>query len=128
MARVAPVNQEGAVIDMNLHFHVDNVHVHLPQDTAQLDRIESAITAVTSAITQLGVDMSQELDALEAEVSRNTTVDQSAITLLQGLAAQIEQLKTDPVKLQALADSMRGSSDALAAAVAANTPAAPPNP
>lgn len=68
--------------------------------------------------------MSVELDALELEVSRNTEVDQSAITLLNGLAAQIEALKTDPVKLQALADNLRSSSDALAAAVVANTPVA----
>jgi len=62
-----------------------------------------------------------DLTALTAEVARNTEVDQSAITLLNGLAAQIEALKTDPVALQALADTMRGSSDALAAAVVANT-------
>jgi hypothetical protein len=93
------------------------------QDKAQLDRIEAAITTMAQAITTLRNEMSQELDTLTAEVQRNTSVDQSAITLLQGLAAQIEALKSDPVKLQALADSLRGSSDALAAAVAANTPA-----
>lgn len=66
-----------------------------------------------------------ELDALTAEVTRNTEVDQSAIALITGLAAKIETLKNDPVALQALADSMRGSTDQLAAAVVANTPAAP---
>jgi len=66
-----------------------------------------------------------DLTALTAEVARNTEVDSSAIALLNGLAAQIEALKTDPVALQALADTMRGSSDSLAAAVVANTPAAP---
>jgi len=66
-----------------------------------------------------------DLTALTVEVARNTTVDESAIALLTGLAAQIEALKTDPAALQALADTMRGSSDALAAAVLANTPAAP---
>jgi len=64
-----------------------------------------------------------DLTALTAEVARNTSVDESAIVLLTGLAAQIEALKTDPVALQGLADTLRGSSDALAAAVAANTPA-----
>lgn len=66
-----------------------------------------------------------DLTALTAEVSRNTEVDQSAIALLTGLAAQIEALKTDPAALQALADQLKGSSDALAAAVVANTPVAP---
>ena len=65
-----------------------------------------------------------DLTALTAEVARNTDVDLSAIALLNGLAAQIEALKTDPVALQALADTMKGSSDALAAAVVQNTPAA----
>jgi hypothetical protein len=68
--------------------------------------------------------MAINLSPLTAEVTRNTEVDQSAITLLNGLAAKIEELKADPVALQALADQLKGSSDTLAAAVVANTPAA----
>lgn len=86
-----------------------------------LSRVESNIAALTLKQEQAMTD----LTALTAEVARNTEVDSSAIALLTGLAAQIEALKTDPAALQALADTMRGSSDALAAAVAANTPAAP---
>ena len=84
-------------------------------------RLESKIAALTLKQEQVMTD----LTALTAEVARNTEVDSSAIALLTGLAAQIEALKTDPVALQALADTMRGSSDALAAAVLTNTPAAP---
>jgi chromosome segregation ATPase len=84
-------------------------------------RLESKIAAFTTSQEQIMTD----LTALTAEVTRNTEVDQSAIALLTGLAAQIEALKTDPVALQALADTMKGSSDALAAAVVANTPVAP---
>ena len=76
-------------------------------------------------LTKQGVIMAKELEALEVEVARNTAVDQSAIALLTGLAQKIEDMKNDPVKLQALADEMRGSSDALAAAVVAHTPAEP---
>jgi hypothetical protein len=68
---------------------------------------------------------SPQLDALTAEVTRNTEVDAGAIALINGLAAKIVELKNDPVALQALADSMKGSSDALAAAVTANTPQEP---
>ena len=64
-----------------------------------------------------------DLTALTAEVTRNTDVDQSAIILLNGLAAQIQALKTDPVALQALADQLKASSTALADAVTKNTPA-----
>ena len=83
--------------------------------------------SLVEALTKLSQQMEQvmaDLTALTAEVERNTSVDQSAIALLTGLAAQIEALKTDPVALQTLADQMKGSSDALAAAVLANTPAA----
>lgn len=69
--------------------------------------------------------MSQQLDDLKAEVERSTAVGQSAITLIQGLAAQIEAQKNDPAALQALADSLKASDQALADAVTANTPAQP---
>jgi hypothetical protein len=65
------------------------------------------------------------LDDLRAQVQRNTQLDESAIALLNGLAAQIESLKTDPVALQGLADELRSSSDRLFDAVKANTPAEP---
>lgn len=66
-----------------------------------------------------------DLTALEAEVSSNESVDQSAITLIESLAAEIESSKGDPVALQALVDRLRASSAALASAISANTPAAP---
>jgi len=69
--------------------------------------------------------MSQQLDDLTTEVTNATTVEQSAITLIKGLAAQLAAAGTDPVKLQALHDSLVASDAALATAVTANTPAAP---
>jgi len=68
--------------------------------------------------------MAIDLTQLTAEVERDNTVDQSAITLINGLATQLEAAKGDPVAVQALADKLRAQSDALAAAVTANTPAA----
>ena len=62
----------------------------------------------------------QQLDNLTQEVQRATAISTSAVTLIQGLAAKIEELKTDPAAIQALADELKGSSDALAAAVEAN--------
>jgi len=69
--------------------------------------------------------MSAELDALTAQVQANTDAEQSAITLLTNLHAMLEAAGTDPAKLSALKDTLKNSSDALAAAVVANTPAAP---
>ena len=68
--------------------------------------------------------MTKELDTLTQKVEESTTVQQSAIELLNGLSAQIVDLKDDPVALQALADNLSSKSSELAAAVAANTPAA----
>lgn len=70
--------------------------------------------------------MSKELDDLTAEVAQETTVENSAITLINGLAAQITAAGTDPAKLAALTASIKSSSDALAAAVTANTPPVAP--
>ena len=99
----------------------EKLHRKLDAILILLSGLESKIAALTLKQEQAMTD----LTVLTAEVERNITVDESAIVLLTGLAAQIEALKTDPVALQALADTMRGSSDALAAAVLANTPAAP---
>lgn len=70
--------------------------------------------------------MTKELDELQTQVEENTNVEQSAITLLEGLGQQIADLKDDPAALQALATKLKDNSAALAAAVAANTPAAEP--
>ena len=68
--------------------------------------------------------MSAELDTLTAQVTANTDVEASAITLLNGLHALLTSAGTDPAKLSALAGSLKSSSDSLAAAIVANTPAA----
>ena len=69
--------------------------------------------------------MSAELDALAAQVEQNTTVEESAVTLIQGLAAQIAAAANDPAAIAALSAKLQSSATALAAAIAANTPAAP---
>lgn len=84
--------------------------------------------------------MSAETDAalaaLAAEVARNTEVDASAIALITGFAGRIDAAVAaalaanpgiTPAQLQGITDeaaAMRASSDALSAAVVANTAAA----
>ena len=65
------------------------------------------------------------LDDLKTQVQQNTSVEGSALTLIQGLAQQLQAAGTDPTALNALKDQLNTSATALAAAVAANTPAAP---
>jgi hypothetical protein len=67
-----------------------------------------------------------DLAGLTAQVEQNNTVIGSALALINGFAAQLAAAGTDPAKLQALQDSLKTQDDALAAAVAANTPAATP--
>lgn len=106
-------------------------HHHAPKDDRRSPkRRRHGDAAFTKIVTMLGKLtkeiklMAGQLDALTAEVARNTEVDESAVTLIKGLAVQIESLKNDPVALQKLADDMKASSDKLAEAVAANTPSA----
>lgn len=67
--------------------------------------------------------MADALTDLQAQVAKNTAVEESAVTLINGLAAQIKANSTDPVALEALANSLSGSAGDLAAAITANTPA-----
>lgn len=69
--------------------------------------------------------MSQELDTLKTQVEENITLEGSIVTLVNGLAAQIEANKTDPAALTDMATRLKASADIVAAAVTANTPAAP---
>jgi hypothetical protein len=87
-----------------------------------VNRIEQKIKKVTKGEKII----MKELDDLEAQVTANDAVDKSAIELLQGLKALLDAAGTDPVKLKALSDSLGASNQALADAVVANTPAAPP--
>ena len=64
-----------------------------------------------------------EFDALTAQVTSNTSVEGSAITLLQNLAALLAANPT-PAQVAALAVTLKSSADALAGAITANTPAA----
>ena len=68
--------------------------------------------------------MSKELDELTKQVAANRDVTQSAITLIAGIKARLDEAGTDPAKLQALRDDLAAQDQALAEAVAANTPAA----
>lgn len=65
-----------------------------------------------------------DLTKLQADVAAETALDQSAITLITGLAAAVKAAGTDPVALKAMTDQMEANAAALSAAVTANTSAA----
>lgn len=67
--------------------------------------------------------MANELAGVEAKVEENATVIGSAVVLLEQLSQLLKDAKDDPVQVQRIIDSIDAQKNALAAAVAANTPA-----
>lgn len=70
--------------------------------------------------------MAMDLSRLQAAVARDTTVNQSAITLLGQLSQLLRDNAGDATAINALADQLDAQQSSLADAVTANTPAAPP--
>lgn len=101
----------------HIHIHIDGPGAALHNDFQSL-------------LKKLEI-MSDQLNRLEQEVAQNGTVIGSAIALIRGFGAEItaikEQLAAEGVtnaKLNELADTLDTNEQALAAAVAENTPAA----
>jgi hypothetical protein len=69
-------------------------------------------------------EMDANLAALIAQVTQNTTIEASAVTLIQGIATQLTTALAsgDSGALPALATQLNTSATALAAAIQANTP------
>ncbi len=84
---------------------------------------DPAVTEALRRLTQEITAMSAILDRLTADVATLTSVDESAIALLNGLAQQIRDNAGDPAALAALADSLEAENANLSAAITANTPA-----
>lgn len=94
----------------------------------QLDRIEAKLDALSKKEnTDMG-QLEDKIAQLQTQVAATTSAEQSAITLIQGLAANLSAAVGDSAAVQAVIDQMNASAAALAAAVVANTPAAPPSP
>lgn len=105
----------GLNITVNHYFH----------ETEGLEEINQKLDDILldlQDIKQKEIIMSVQMDTLTAAVTKNTGLDESIIALLQGLAAQITDAAGDKAKALALADELNAKSDALAAAITANTP------
>jgi hypothetical protein len=89
--------------------------------------IQAALLTALAPTSERQITMSQAIDDLVREVQESRTVQGSAIALLQGLKAQLDEAVNsgdmDKVR-QAVADLDAGQQE-LAAAITANTPAAP---
>jgi hypothetical protein len=100
-----------------------DVHVY-NGDVGLEGKLDHAISLLNALLTQGNRIMSTLADVQAAVTAEDTVVD-SAIALLQGLAAQIAALQPNQAAIDALAADVTSKTTALAAAVAANTPAAP---
>jgi hypothetical protein len=104
---------------------------------SQLQIINSELAVMVQQILQGVQQMAFDLTALRAAVANEQTVEQSAITLMQGLATQLNNLiannpnTVNPADIQAIIDGLNQNAKTLANAVTANTvvlPPAPPTP
>ncbi len=67
--------------------------------------------------------MKADLSSITQEVTESTDAQQSAVILLKGLKQRLDEAGVDQTKLKELSDSLSASTDELAAAIVANTPA-----
>jgi uncharacterized membrane protein YdfJ with MMPL/SSD domain len=101
----------------------------------QLGILEELIL-IRRELRHMQQQIQDNLDQLRAQVAANTSIDQSAVALLSGLHQQLEDAlagaDTDPsdviAAIQGISQQLKNDTDALAAAVTANTPAASPAP
>ena len=93
-----------------------------------LRRIESTLNRVaglTERLTNQGAAMSQELEALRAEVAETKMVQESAVRLIEGISARIQaaiDAGGKPEDFVAMKEELDAANAALSAAVEANTP------
>lgn len=87
----------------------------------RLDAIEDILRHINHRLDHI----MSALSDLQAAVAAENTVIDSAIVLIQGLAAALAAAGTDPAALAALKTDIDAKAQSLAAAVTANTPAAP---
>jgi ABC-type transporter Mla subunit MlaD len=109
--------------------------------TAALQRIEAGLGRLNTNLEKLLKQMAaidDKITSLTAAVANLTTVDSSAVALINGIGAQIQAAVQQALaagatpaelsSIQAAIDSITGSTGQLSAAVSANTPAAPVTP
>jgi chromosome segregation ATPase len=115
-----PYPQVSASVTFNLRISSDDPIYRVLSDLkAQLNTIQAHIQLLQRGETTMAADLS----TLQNQVTKNTSVIDGAVQLINGLAAQIAAAKNDPVAIQAIVDQMNAKDDELAQAVTANTPA-----
>lgn len=107
-------------------FTIRHFHSFDPGIERRLGRMEEALDTIIVRLSRMAIDLSR----IETEVSENSTVLESARTLLASIVQQLrDAAAADEAQIQAkvteLADKLDAQTNALAEAVQANTPAEP---
>ena len=104
-------------IDINL-----DVYLHSESD----GKVLSKLTEILLKLNQMEKTMALDLSELQAKVEANAMVSDSAVILLKGLKAKLDEAiaSNDPALLKALSDALGADTQELADAILANTPAA----
>jgi hypothetical protein len=105
-----------ALFNIELH-----VHAIPPEALSDLSDLREMLAQILNREGTIMTDVT----TLTADVTANTSAVQSAIVLIGNLKTALDAAGTDPVALKALSDQLEASDKALAAAILANTPAAP---
>lgn len=92
-----------------------------PDLMRRLGRIERALYFIIERLEKMAMDFTR----LEQEVSQNSDVIASVVTLLTNIADAIRDAAANQQKVEALATKLDTQTQALADAVAASTPVAP---
>ncbi len=119
---------------MNLDgfFHSDReLLLNLIHDVWLVNRKLDAIARGQNLIFNLELENMATLEQLTATAEATETTIDSAIVVINGIADRVAAAGTDPVKLQAVVDGLKGRADALAFAIAADAsgtaPVVPPS-
>lgn len=105
-----------------MHFHYPgsyeiSIRLEDPSTAGRFDEVNAKLDKLLQKVT---TTMSF-IDDLRTEVERTTTLEQSAITLIQGLSQQISDAAGNEAAVRDLASQLSSQADALAAALPANT-------
>lgn len=101
------------------------LNININSERKSLEMFQEILSKLTGLYTQES-RMKATLDDLIQAANDESTVDDSIIALLTSLKASVDAAAGDPVKIQAAFDMLIANKAKVAAAVTANTPAAPP--
>lgn len=110
---------------MTIHLIVEIRSPVDPGLSEQITRLRNELVARLNALQKGELLIMADLSQIETDVTAQTSVVDSAVTLLGSIAQQLKDAGNDPVKLAALHEHLIANTAALAAAILVNTPAAP---